>query len=165
MNQLPTESSHLLQRPDINEGEQNQQGSSTYSCKHVCLPSKAAILIILWTAAVGAMYNFILLVAVVLMVTIDPPDISITINYYVPYAILAIVSMLYPLSGFIADVYCGRLRVAVISLCFILGFLLLICFTEIIGFATHSLAYRNDSVHIVLHHEVQGFLILNSLIG
>ena len=112
MNQLSTESSHLLQRPesDINErsqGEQNQQGSSTCSCKHLCLPSKAAILIILWTAAVGAVYNFVLLVAVVLMIAIIHPDISITLNDYVPYAILAIVSMLYPLSGFIADVYCG----------------------------------------------------------
>ena len=166
MNQLSTESSHLLQRPDINEpspqlqGEQSQQGNSTCSSKHLCLPSKAAILIILWTAAVGAVYNFVLLMAVIVMIAIVPPDISITFNDYIPYAILVIVSMLYPLSGFIADVYCGRLRVAVVSLCFILGFLLLICFIEIIGFATSSLVYHNNSVQLVIHHEVEGFLIL-----
>jgi hypothetical protein len=109
---------------------------------------------------VGAVYNFVLLVAVVFMITINPPDISITLNDYIPYAILVVASMLYPLSGFIADVYCGRLRVAVISLCFILAFVLLICFIEIIGFATNSLAYRNNSVHLVLHHEAKGFLLI-----
>ena len=167
---MTTESSHLLQRPDINEpsqDEQSQQGSSTCSCirKHLCLPSKAAILIILWTAAVGAVYNFVLLMAIVFIIAIVPPDVNITLNEYVPYAILAIISMLYPLSGFIADVYYGRLRVAVISLCFILGILLFICFTEIIGFATNSLVYRDNSVWLVNHHEVILILAIVSLVA
>jgi peptide/histidine transporter 3/4 len=164
MDQLPTESTHLLQQPDIDilsKIEHRQQGSSTCFCNHFCLPSKAAILIILWTAAVGAVYNFVLLMTVVIMIAISPVlyDPDMTLNDYIPYAILAVASMLYPLSGFIADVYCGRLRVAVISLCFILGFVLLICFVEIIGFA---LAYRNnsESVRLVLHHEAKGFLFL-----
>ena len=60
--------------------------------------------------------------------------------------------MLYPLSGFIADVYCKRLRVAVISLSFILAFTLLLCSLEIIGFATNALAYRNYSVYVSFHN-------------
>ena len=98
MSQLPsTELSHLLQQPIINEPsqvERRQRETSSCPCKHFCLPSKAAILIILWTAAVGAVYNFVLLVAVVIMVTTNTlrPDISITVNDYLPYAILAFVS-------------------------------------------------------------------------
>ena len=39
-----------------------------------------------------------------------------------PYAILALVMMFYPLSGFIADVCCGRLKAVIISLICILSF-------------------------------------------
>ena len=77
MSQLPsTESSHLLQQPVINEpsqAEHRQRGSSTFSYKHLCLPSKAAIFIILWTVAVAeAVYHFVLLVVVVTMVVTNP---------------------------------------------------------------------------------------------
>ena len=104
MSQLPsTESSHLLQQPAINEpsqAEHRKRGSLTFSCKHFCLPSKAAILIILWTAAVGAVYNLVLLVVAGIMVAANPlyPDSSIILNDYFPYAILAFVTMLYPLN-------------------------------------------------------------------
>ena len=73
----------------------------------------------------GAAYNFLLMVVAAVMIATNPlvyPDTSITVNDYLPYAILALVSMLYPVSGFIADIYCRRLRVAVISLSFILAF-------------------------------------------
>ena len=169
MSQPSTESSHLLQQPVVNEpsqAEHRQRRSSTFSCKHFCLPSKAAILIILWTAAVGAVYNLVLLVAAGTMITTNPlySDIS-TVNDYLPYAILAFVTMLYPLSGFIADVYCGRLRVAVISLNFILTFTLLLCSLEIIGFATNALAFRNYSamVHVVFHN-AKGITLLTLIL-
>ena len=50
----------------------------------------------------GAVYNLVLLVAAGIMVTANPlyPDRSITVSDYLPYAILAFVTMLYPLSGF-----------------------------------------------------------------
>ena len=125
MNRLSTESSRLLRQPIINETSilsqslrQQENNSCSKSCKHVCLPSKAAILMIFWTVAVGAAYNFVLLVAAAL--TYGWPlssDISISANHCLPYAILAFVTMFYVLSGFIADVYCGRLKVVVIGLC------------------------------------------------
>ena len=40
--------------------------------------------------------------------------------------------MFYPLSGFIGDVCCGRLKVVVTGFCFILTFVLLVCLLEII---------------------------------
>jgi peptide/histidine transporter 3/4 len=58
-------------------------------------------------------------------------DISISANDCIPYAILAFVSMFYPLSGFIADVRCGRLKSVTIGLCLIFTFKLLLCLVEI----------------------------------
>jgi hypothetical protein len=49
---------------------------------------------------------------------------SISIYEPLPYAILAFIMMFYPLSGFIADVCCGRLKTVVISL-----IILLLCLT------------------------------------
>ena len=79
-------------------------------CKSLCVPSKGAILIIIWTATVGMLYNFLLSIAVVLTYNNTPVGVSISLFDSVTYAILAIIMMFYPLSGFIADVYCGRLR-------------------------------------------------------
>ena len=138
MNGLPTESSHLLYHPVINDPEasspspQRRQDSSIIcSCKHLCLPSKAAILILFWTAVVDTVYNVVLILAAVIADTWSlSPDISISANYYLPYAILAFVSMLYPLSGFIADVCCGRLKAVLTGLCLIFTFILLLCLVE-----------------------------------
>ena len=150
---LSTESSRLLQQPVINEpSPQSQQESSTCSCKHLCLPSKAAILMIFWAAAVGAVYNSVLLVTAVLIDTKSlSPEISISANVCLPYAILTLVTMFYPLSGFIADVCCGRLKTVVIGLWFILAFILLIFLAEIIALTTklHLLTYYNYPIYFI----------------
>ena len=161
MNRLSTESSRLLQQPVINEASpQSQLKSSTCSCKYLCLPSKAAILMIFWAAAVGAVYSHVLLVTAALIDT-NPlsSDISISANDCLPYAILALVTMFYPLSGFIADVCCGRLKTVVIGLCFILAFILLIFLAEIIVYATklHLLRYYN---YTMIFHQAEGIITL-----
>ena len=158
MNELPTESSHLLHHPVINgpsprESPRRQQESST-CCKHFCLPSKAAILVIFWTAAVGIVYNSVLLVTVA-VTDIEPlsPDISISANYCLPYAILAFISMLYPLSGYIADVHCGRLKSVTTGLGLIFSFIALLCLIEISMIAKlkpHSITFHEYTVRV--HH-------------
>ena len=156
MNELPTESSHLLHHPVINrpsprDSPRRQQESST-CCKFFCLPSKAAILVIFWTAAVGIVYNSVLLVTAAVIDTKPlSPDISITANYCLPYAILAFISMFYPLSGYIADVRCGRLKSVITGLCLIFTFMLLLCFVEISVIAKpHSITFNEYSVRV--HH-------------
>ena len=125
----PSESSHLLVNTASEEDSSplQPQQRAAISCpppKHLCLPSKAAILILLWTAIVGAMYYIITGSAAV--IEMDKSRINSSISIYEPllYAILAFVMMLYPLSGFIADVCCGRLKTVVISL-----IILLLCLT------------------------------------
>ena len=81
-----------------------------------CHPRQPCILILLWTAIVGVMYY--IFVGFTSMLEIDRSQINTNFSVYdsLPYAILALVMMFYPLSGFIADVCCGRLKTFVISL-------------------------------------------------
>ena len=119
-----SESSHLLVNTASEDSSPLQQKSICISCppsKHLCLPSKAAILILLWTIIVGATYfNFIGFSAA--LVLSNPVPNAILSEYEpLPYAILAVVMMFYPLSGFIADVCCGRLKTVVVSLIFLVS--------------------------------------------
>ena len=115
-----TESSHLLVNTASEDSSSAlQQKSVCISClpsKHLCLPSKAAILILLWTAIVGAMYHNLVSLSVLLVLNYTQPNTILSQYEPLLYAILAIVMMFYPLSGFIADVCCGRLKIVVISL-------------------------------------------------
>ena len=115
-----SESSHLLVNT-ANEDPSSplQQKSVCISCppsKHLCLPSKAAILILLWTTIVGAMYHNFVGYSAYLVMSNPHPNTILSEYEPLPYAILAIVMMFYPLSGFIADVCCGRLKIISISL-------------------------------------------------
>ena len=86
-------------------------------CKLLCVPSKTAILIIIWTATIGMLYNVILDIAMAMIYSNVQGGISTSTFDSLMYAILGFVMMFYPLSGFIAGVYCGRLRTVFISMC------------------------------------------------
>ena len=128
----PFESSRLLVNTASEEDSSplQQQKSVCISCppsKHLCLPSKAAILILLWTVIVGATciyHNLVGFLAVLVMIE-SHPNTVFTEYEPLPYAILALVMMFYPLSGFIADICCGRLKTVVVSLGFLLSCLIL----------------------------------------
>ena len=165
MNRLPIESSCLLCQQAINEPSPSQgQQENACSCKHLCLPSKAAILIIFWTAVVGAVYNLVLLLAVVGVDTnpLFSYDISISANECLPYVILAFISLFYPLSGFITDVCCGRLKVVAVSLCFILTFVLLICFSTIVVLTGRSHSLTSDM--IFKFHETKEIIVFTLIL-
>ena len=138
-----TESTSLLHQP-INE-DPNIHRKKTRHCQRFCLPSKSATLMLFWTAVVGTVYYFVLIVTVALIDTkSESTDISLSTNDFLAYAILAIIAMVYPFSGLIADVYCGRLKTVQISLLFILTFALLLCLAVIIVYSTN--------LHFMLMH-------------
>ena len=92
--------------------------------RHVCPPSKAALLIMVWSAIVGTTYiisiDSIIAVGVAsktIEVNGQKRHLNIFINILVPYTCLALVLLLYPLSGFVADICCGRFKTVVGSLC------------------------------------------------
>ena len=62
----------------------------------------AAILILLWTAVVGMMY-YAVISLIAMFVVIYPYNNKLTVHHALCYAVLAVVMMFYPLSGFIAD--------------------------------------------------------------
>ena len=78
--------------------------------RHLCLPSKAAILILCWMAMVGVAYYAAVDFAAMLIASNVHHFSSILIHDVISYATLALVLIFYPLSGFIADVFCGRLK-------------------------------------------------------
>ena len=81
-------------------------------------PRQLRILILFWTAVVGTLYYFFLSAPV--FATEQTTHINIPLYDSIPYAISALVMIFYPLSGFIADVCCGRLKTIVTSLCLLL---------------------------------------------
>ena len=109
------ETNHLLH--SVNSSPFHQ-GRLICNLKHLCLPSKSAILILLWTAIVGLIYHTIITLFTISVESIRHPQ--PLIFDLLPYALKAVVMMFYLLSGFTADVCCGRLRMTVISLILLL---------------------------------------------
>ena len=95
--------------------------------KSLCRFSKAVYLILTWTLIVGAIYAGMLCVAAGLINTsaILRSNIFINDNLFISplcitQAVLALTTMLYPLSGFLADVWCGRFKTVMVGLSFLL---------------------------------------------
>ena len=141
-----SESTHLLVNTASEDSSSPlQQKSVCISCppsKHLCLPSKAAILILLWTIIFGTVYHNLVGSAAAFIASSARLNTYFSMYVSVPYAIIALVMMFYPLSGFIADVCCGRLKTVVVSLIFLLCGNILLILTLLVGATiknTHSI--------------------------
>ena len=100
---MSSEADMLLNKPraDINPTIQRLL-KLNLSCKskHLCLSSKAAILIILWAAVVGMIFNTIKdIAAISIMGSRYAHTMDIAILDLIPYATLMITMIFYPLSG------------------------------------------------------------------
>ena len=88
------ESSHLLVNTASEEDSSLQpQQRAAISCpppKHLCLPSKAAILILLWTVIVGVTYYNLIGFFAVVVLDIHQPNTTLSVYEPLSYAILAI---------------------------------------------------------------------------
>ena len=172
----PPETCHLLVSTASEGSSPLQQKGVCISCppsKHLCLPSKAAILILLWTATVGAIFNIFVGMAAVFQIDRTRIHSSISVYEPLPYAILALVMMFYPLSGFIADVCCGRLKIAVVGLVLLLSCLIMLLIGILILDETtigsnfdHSLRYdRVPSASIIILVSLSAFTFIVGLAG
>ena len=78
-------------------------------------------------------------------------SLSISINYSVPYALLVLFTVFYPLSGFIADVCCGRYKTILCSFFFMFMSFLLLCTAEVVLLASKlQLTTVNELFHNTL---------------
>ena len=152
-NTSPAEMKHLL--PQTHHRNGHLQQTNVRFCQRFCLPSKAAVLVILWTAVAGIMYYCALSIVVIAIYTNPLSTASISVYTSLVYAALALAMMFYPLSGFMADVCCGRLKVVTISLCLLLACGLLVCFTEVIVFIFELVIIDyNDYATYLVHGNV-----------
>ena len=112
----------------IHHHQQYQLNCHSWRC--LCLPPKSVIVLICLTLVVSTMYKIFSIVCVTVYITVLSEN-----HIYKPLAYLLgfLALLLYPISGFIADVFCGRFRALVVSMClFIVSFLLLMCATVLI---------------------------------
>ena len=144
-----SESSRLLVNTASEEDSSplQPQQRAAISCpppKHLCLPSKAAILILLWTAIVGGIYYIFLGLAVGLETFKSKYGTNFSVYDSLICAILALIMMFYPLSGFLADVCCGRLKIAIISLVILLVCLIILLIGITLGYAINALSHFDE---------------------
>ena len=104
---------------------QKRLARACISPTHLCLPSKAAALILFWSGIVGAMNVLAMDITVAVGVVLQSAEIhghkfdNILVSVLVPYLNLctALVMFFYPLRGFMADIWCGRYKSVMMSLC------------------------------------------------
>ena len=97
-----------------------------FSCRlcNICIKSKPAILILVWNLYIGGIYACLLNIFAVLgflwqnkwgdSETKEKFNVVIW-TVLSAYALLALTLLVYPLSGFLADVYCGRYKAVTVS--------------------------------------------------
>ena len=124
-----TESDFLLapERPDLTPPFSSPQTTKSKSStllqaflpKHICLPSKSAMIILMWTLVIGAINGFATYGSIVAGLSLRFHIRHIFFSIVTIYAIMAMVLLLYPLAGFLADVCWGRYRTVIASLGFL----------------------------------------------
>ena len=83
--------------------------------------SKASVLILMWTVLIGAIYQATFGIILMFLVRAAPlVQTNIGLPFVILYSFLVFVFIFYPINGFIADVYCGRFRIIITSMCVIL---------------------------------------------
>jgi peptide/histidine transporter 3/4 len=93
----------------------------------LCLPSKAAVLILIWTLIVSAIYKTAEEGTTYAVYRLKESEKThfhfLAVNHsdiFLTYLIFVLLLLVYPVAGFVADVCCGRYRAVIISLCFLL---------------------------------------------
>ena len=111
---------------------------SRSSKRQLCVMSKAICLILLWTVVVGSVHFLIMGVSIggLLGLELIPDDPSLTI--VMVYFFVAVISVSYPVNGFLADVYFGRRNVIFASLWLILFFVAVLLLVVLpIAYSSH----------------------------
>lgn len=118
----------------------NSKCISWLQCK-IFITSKASVLILLWSVLIGAIYVSLLnSFAVLGFIVENSPRVrdshyrAVIWTVLAAYTLLALIRLVYPLSGFLADIYCGRYKAITISFSVLLVAMLSLSISAIIGF-------------------------------
>ena len=106
-----------LGTPTQNESYPKSQ-SKCQLLRRVCLPSKPAIVLICLAVVVGAVQKiFYIMCGAIFLFVIGGHYVSELWAVIIYYLLLLLTVILYPASGFLADVFCGRFKIMMISVC------------------------------------------------
>ena len=136
-------------------------GYANFVPRGLCLPSKAAVLILVWVLVVSAI-NETLEESIRSTIAYD---ISHNLDVLLTYVVFVLISLLYPFSGFLADVCCGRYRTVIFSLCLLLcgfgliGFVIVLWYPHVIQspFSKHQ---KKDNPEIFHSLVISGILLI-----
>ena len=143
---------------------------SCRSC-NICIKSKPAVLILVWSIVIGAIYLSLLTGFLALGFTLQNNVIKhinkklnlVICAFVVECAILALVMLLYPVSGYIADVYCGRYKTVTCSFVFLWIAALSLSCASGIGIKVHFKRFGDLAAPMGLFVAVALILIILSL--
>ena len=102
--------------------QRRERESCCQCCTILCQTYKTILIILVWTVFVGELSAFVLMLSAGLIENYVPVVDKLQLVNVVSspicflYASLAVMAMLYPVSGFIADVCCGRFKIIMIGL-------------------------------------------------
>ena len=107
---------------NINSSTHQRRERESYRCWTTCPKYKTILIILVWMVFVGELSAFVLALSAGLIENYVPVVDKLQLANAVSspicflYASLAVMAMLYPVSGFIADVCCGRFKIIMIGL-------------------------------------------------
>ena len=131
------------------------------SLRYVCLPSKPAVVLICLAVVVGAVQKiFSIMCAAVFLFVIGGHYVDELWAVILSYLFMSVAVMLYPASGFLADVFCGRFKILMISMSlFIISFVLLPGALGLVFTSPHLYPFHWSSVKLLC------FSIISLLFG
>ena len=135
---------------------------------NICVKSKAALLILLWSVVIGAFYLSLLTgfvsIGFVLQNNYFKKELNwVVFVFIVEYAILALIQLLYPLSGFIADVYWGRYKTVTVGVVLLWISMLFVCGVVVIGIKVKFGRFGYLAIPCVLFAAIALILIIVGL--
>lgn len=135
----------------------------------ICVKSKALMLILIWSSLIGAIYISLLNSLSVLGFVVQDNTKYRAVIWTVlgAYTLLAMIRLVYPLSGFLADTYCGRYKAMAISFFTLLVAMLCFSISTVIGcvYMSLNISELNTLVPFTIFVVVAIMLITAGLAG
>jgi peptide/histidine transporter 3/4 len=129
----------------------------------LCLPSKTAVLVLLWTLIVSAIYSTVTdSVAVAVEIVSNKTHFhnniitgegGTSITVFLTYLSFVLASLFYPFTGYVADVHIGRYKAVIISL------ILLLC--AAVCFSMDAILYLS---HVITSDRFNGQIVKNAIL-
>ena len=146
---------------------------SCFPC-NVCVKSKAAMLILVWSIMVGGFYLGLLIsfwgVGLAWQNYNDQHCEYLKVNVVIytllaAYAFLALLLLLYPVSGYLADIYCGRYKAVTLSVVFLWVAMALLSVAAVMGIIKKFNKFEDLKIPFGLLVSVGLVLIIIGLAG